>query len=90
MTQSIWKYQIPWNLPQVIMPRGAKILTVKLKGADLCVWAVVDREAPTVTHTFHIIGTGWISTDELPVSAYLGTVQELAFVWHVFDGGEKA
>jgi hypothetical protein len=71
------------------MPSGARILHVAQSNepttSDLCIWALVDPEAPTAARTICIYGTGHPCGEE----AHIGTVEIGPFVWHVFDAGEE-
>lgn len=93
--RAIWKFPLPVDdSVDVMMPAGARVLHLELQDGPMCLWALVDTEAPIVARTFHVIGTGNPAehVTELP---YIGSVQqpfvrEVVFVWHVFDGGEAA
>lgn len=85
---TIHKFSIPLQDEQTVdMPKGARILTAQLQLGILCLWAMVDTDAPEVPHKVSIYGTGG------PVPAvtgkYVGTVQSGALVWHIFDDGEQ-
>jgi hypothetical protein len=84
----IWKFPLKLIERQVIsVPANAKALTVQmqLNGGDEIptVWMQVDPDAPTGPRTFTIVGTGHPVPDN--AGEYLGTVQELGFVWHVYE-----
>lgn len=81
----IYKYPLRLTDTQnVVMPRGARILTVQMQNAVPTLWAEVDP-TDSVGEQRHItiIGTGNGHTS--PHSLYLGTVQDGPFVWHVFE-----
>lgn len=83
---TIWKYTIEIADVQVLMlPAGARILTVQIQHGTVCAWAVVDPEALLVARKLFIVGTGH-PTDLNESDIYLGTVQQGGFVWHVFEG----
>ena len=80
----IWKYAIP-NLENVIaMPEGAKVLCVHTQRGEPQIWALVDPNAPKVTRTIHIHGTGHPVPDD--PGTYIGTIQLACggLVFHVF------
>jgi hypothetical protein len=85
---TIWKYPLT-AASGLRMPRGARLLTVQVQAEDVCLWALVDPEAPMVTRTIRVFGTG--HTVKLAATdAYIGTFQLSggALVFHAFDGGE--
>lgn len=90
---TIYKYPLPVSdsiaLP---MPKGARVLTVQVQGGQPCVWAMVDVNAPTVTRTFVLRGTGHSAEGLASLAPYVGTFQLHggAFVGHLFDLGEGA
>lgn len=88
--RTIWKYRLATKDRQdVLMPQGAEILTVQVQGdGEPCLWTRVDAAAPQRYRRIVTCGTGHAAPD-LP---FIGTYQVLsgAFVWHVFDGGERA
>ena len=83
---SIWKFKLLWREVQpVLLPSGAKVLTVQFQRDDLCVWAEVDSEATPVQTFFLIVGTGNPMPDvDMKNFRYLSTVQKDGFVWHVY------
>jgi hypothetical protein len=86
----VWKFPLDpaYASPyEVRMPKGADMLTAAMQGDTLCVWAMVDPQAETVTRRFWVIGTGMsIGTGpfEQPNMRYVGTALENFLVWHVF------
>ncbi len=82
----IWKYQLDIVPEQQIqMPFGARMLTVQNQDDKICLWAIVDPTSYKVFRDISIIGTG-IEVDYNSLRGdYLGTVQILSLVWHVFE-----
>ena len=82
--KTIWKFQLTIGEPVAAMPRGAQILTVHEQYGEVCLWALVDPDAPTEDRRFHIVGTGHPSAH---LKNYIGTAQVAggALVWHVFE-----
>jgi len=81
--RTIWKFPLAIAGAQTVcMPAGAKILSVHMQDGVPCVWAIVDPDAPQRAVTFRMFGTG----HGLPAAgmAFVGTVPDRAFVWHVF------
>lgn len=88
MPQSIWKFPLSLETPQVLsMPRGAVVLTVQTQSEQPVLWALVDPDAPTEDRTFFIYGTGWEHETPVDRAAYRGTFQLRggALVFHLFE-----
>jgi hypothetical protein len=87
----IFKYDLAVTGTQMIMmPRHAKVLSVQDQNGRLCVWAKVDPHAPAdVRRRFVIVGTGHNLPIEMDSLTYLASVQQGAFVWHVFLSEEE-
>lgn len=80
----IFKYTMPTTVPgapfPVELPMGAKRLHYEAQDGRLCLWAEVYPDAPTVGYLFQWYGTGW------PVHGiHQTTLQQGAFVWHLYD-----
>jgi hypothetical protein len=86
----IWKFPLAIVDEQVIgLPKDAEILSVQFQGPQLCLWALLDTEAPKQMRLIRIIGTGNPAPDDLALWTFLGTVQQgysglPTLVWHVF------
>lgn len=87
MQKTIWKYQLNITDTQnVMMPEGAEILTAQIQnGCGLCLWALVNPEAPKQRREIEILGTG----NPAPNAnrRYISTVQMQGgnLVWHIFE-----
>jgi hypothetical protein len=84
--RTIHKYQLQVvDNQSVIMPRGARIMTVQVQRGIPSLWAEVDDQAEVEQRTILTYGTGHPLWSEL--ATYLGTYQiqngDLAF--HVFE-----
>lgn len=66
------------------MPKEATILTVQYQDNELCLWAIVNIDNPVEDRCFEIFGTGEI-IDLAAEAPYIGTVQRIGLVWHVFE-----
>lgn len=90
MSRSIWKYPFPILKSQTIdMPADAQVLTVAQQGTEFVVWALLTPTEPIEPRQFDLYGTGWDLPDER-VGRYIATVQDGAFVWHIFEpGGQR-
>lgn len=91
--RTIYKYPLELTDNQLLtLPSSARPLSVQLQGDQLCLWAEVNTGVGGLKDAvISIVGTG----HEIPRGAvhYLGTVQQAAFVWHVYAStamGERA
>lgn len=81
---SIWKYELQVTEAQVVrMPAGARILTVQVQRNVPCLWALVDEQAKREPRVFRVFGTG--APFDAADAAYVGTFQDGALVWHLFE-----
>lgn len=85
---NIWKFPLKTRSSQTIkMPHGAHALSVGVQTIDgeetICLWAIIDSNAPEEDVTFVIHGTGHEVSDR--IIEHVGTVQIRGFVWHVFQ-----
>lgn len=82
---TIWKYQLTLtDRQQVSMPPGAQILSAHLQHGLICLWAVVDgNRTERVNRDIEIFGTG----NPIPHGrrAFIGSIVQNPFVWHVFE-----
>lgn len=89
----IWKYTLELTAAQhVRMPRHAEPIAVAMQGDELVMWAIVHLcpDGKTVARKILVAGTGHPSfAEEMTPFGHIGTVQDGALVWHVFDGGEQ-
>lgn len=82
--KTIWKFPLTIaDEVSVLVPPGAKPLTVQLQGTIPYLWAIVDPDAKLVTRLKILWrGTGQpLTGDE---GAHLGTVQLAGLVFHAF------
>lgn len=88
--KTILKYPLSATWPSitrlpVLMPAGARILSVQMQSGRPYLWALVDDDAietPT-ERALAVYGTGQPIDDD--PGHYVGTFQDGVFVWHVFD-----
>ena len=82
---TIHKFQLEITFHQIIEVReGAKILHADNQNGMLCIWVMLDTNAPTVQKRFRIYGTGHSIPTDLNLT-HIGSVLMGAFVWHVFE-----
>jgi hypothetical protein len=87
MDKRILKYKLVLTDTQnLVLPAGSQILSVKVQGNDLVLYALVsDFVARQDTVEISIIGTGSPIPQEVVVySRFLDTVMQGQFVWHIF------
>jgi len=83
--RTVWKFPLRVSDVQpVTMPAGARILHVAEQFGDLCLWALVDPDAPKETRVIAICGTGHPAPDD---GRHIGSVMlhGSALVFHVFE-----
>lgn len=68
----------------LMMPRGARVLSVQVQRERPCLWALVD-ESTEARRYFKLVGTG--HEFESTGWRFLGTFQmhDGALVWHLFE-----
>jgi hypothetical protein len=85
--KTIWKFPLAVTGAQAIaMPAGARILTVQPQGDHVCLWALVESNAPTLKRHIAIVGTG-NPAPEWGDLKYIATfqLQGGALVFHAFE-----
>lgn len=83
---TIWKFPLAITDRQnVMMPAGAEILSAQMQDDRLCLWALVNPEAPKQPREIEVLGTGQPITKA--DRRYISTTQMLGgrLVWHVFE-----
>ena len=86
MMQTIYKYPLKIDDEQeVMMPKGARMLSVQLQGGRPCLWALVDPNLENEARSLLIRGTGH---DASGVGRYISTFQMDggALLFHAFEG----
>ena len=82
--KKIYKYSLELlDFQKVEMPEGFEILTAQIQNGVLCIWAIVNPENKTTKVEFEILSTGEQMEQER--RRYVGTAQDGALVWHVFQ-----
>lgn len=85
MTKQVWKYELNSVLNKLHMPVGAEILAAQVQHNVMCLWALVDVNAPKVDRIIQVVGTGQVVT-EGPVT-YIDTLMlsDGYLVFHIFE-----
>ncbi len=78
----IWKYKV--DVGTIMMPKGAKILTVQMQNDSPHMWVIVDVDAELEERVFEIHGTGH-NIRNIDEYEYIGTYIDNPFVWHLFE-----
>lgn len=71
----------------VMMPKGARVLSVQVQNGSPCLWAAVDPNELTLEERwFRIAGTGYPIQDDV-VDGFIWTIQmyDGKLVFHVFE-----
>ena len=85
--QTIWKYPVPVaDSFTILMPKGARFLTVQTQKTEPQMWALVDRDQPLEERRFHLLGTGHSDGDRA-LGQYVGTFQvaDGTLIFHLFE-----
>ena len=86
---TIWKYEFEIaDEVKISMPLGAEILSVGTQRRGfICVWALLDPNASTITRLFRVFGTG--HPFDVVMYKFWGTVTEdyngVPAAWHIFE-----
>lgn len=85
MSKQVWKFTLRGKVNTIGMPKGAQVLAVATQQGNICIWALVEPDAPVEPRHFNIYGTGLV----IPSSPgnYIGTVliHNDALMFHVFE-----
>ena len=92
MSKTIWKYTLGVDTT-LLIPKGGKILSAAGQNDDVCIWVLVDPQAPEEPRFFTVYGTGHIIPDKRFRDSSLGTMQHIgtallhnsSLVLHVFE-----
>lgn len=85
--KTIWKFPLSiTDFQKIQMPKGAKVLTAAMQGELLCLWALVDDDAPKVEAAFWVLGTGNPIDHPKNIGEHIATVPMHGgmLIWHVF------
>ena len=85
--KTVYKYPLEVNDEVIVMmPKGARVLSVQVQNGRPCLWAECNPDGEPVLRTFLIRGTGHPIDDEIE-KEYIGTIQmcEGSIVFHVFE-----
>ena len=88
----IWKFPLTWvaatsspEFPTIIMPKDGKILTLQVQDHIPALWVLVNPTNDHEERHFQVVGTG----HTVPDGVYVGTWQDLFYVWHLFEIGGR-
>jgi len=84
---TIWKYKLEIKGTQeIMMPRGATILSVDKQGDDICLWAMVHEFNELEPRCIELIKTGGrIQNPTACNRKFIGTVVNGSSVCHLFE-----
>lgn len=81
----VFKYAVKLaDVLEIDFPVGAKILLVEPRGlsSEVCIWALVDEDAPEEERMFLCLGTG----QPVPTGVtHVASWQAPPCVWHLFE-----
>ncbi len=82
----IHKYKILASGRSVFLdlPKNFEIISAKIKGKDIFVWAVIDEKEPIIKQEFMVIGTGWPFEDRMKFKFIDTVILEYGLVFHIF------
>ena len=82
----IYKYQITDSLNEIVMPKGAHVLSFQYRAQDqmFVLWALIDPTVQLETRKFHMVMTGE-QFDHQPNYKYIETTQAGPIVAHLFE-----
>jgi len=88
MEKRIWKYQLEVvDVQNILMPKGAEILTIQVQYGEPCLWALVDPKEEVEKRTIEIFGTGNPISVDMEMRKYISTFNLLdgGLVFHAFE-----
>lgn len=86
MRQAVWKFPVPvGDHIEIIMPTGARVLTVQAQNDEPHIWAMCNPLAPLEPRRFQVLATGENTYSDL--GPFVGTFQLNggALVFHLFE-----
>jgi hypothetical protein len=84
--RTVYKYPLKLVETQTIeMPRQCAMLTVQIQAGEICLWAEVVLDGKVEARTIRLVGTGNPMPEGTVYLAYIGTVQMLPYVWHIYE-----
>jgi hypothetical protein len=89
--KTVWKYSLHMTnnkmLCELAMPRGARILHTETWDQFICMWALVETDAPFENRFFRVFSTGEeIKTEaENSPAIYVGSASKFDYILHVFE-----
>jgi hypothetical protein len=88
MPRCVWKFPLEHRHTIVLMPKGAKVLTVHEQHGKIGLWAEVDPYADHEKREFIRVPTGG-NQDITDHHRYIGTVflEGGKLVWHIYEVG---
>lgn len=82
--EQIWKYELSEPMMLIMMPQYALLLSVKLQGDKVCLWAMGDPCAKKTARRIHTYGTGRVITNP-EMLHFIDTIFIDELVFHVFE-----
>lgn len=82
--KKILKYALKIGITTFTVYDKSDILTVQMQHGKPTLWLLSDEQTGFTERSFNVYGTGHL-INMAEVIAYVGTVQDDLFVWHVFE-----
>ena len=83
--KTIHKYQMKKFMDPIMMPEGAEILSIQIQRLTICIWAMVNDEAPIKQRDIYMFGTYQILPKDMSEYKYITTLQVGELIWHFFE-----
>lgn len=85
--QEVHKYPLGIeDIQTVLMPKGAKIISVQPQNGKPTIWAQVDSNlSPTELRYFLIVATGQKFEHDVIKDIHIGTCVIGSYVWHIYE-----
>lgn len=88
--ETVFKYSLPEvGANGLELPKGAKVISADVQGQMICLWAIVNPEAPKETRQFVVAPTG-NGVDVTGLDFIQTTFTVNGLVWHVFEDNREA
>ena len=90
MIHRLYKYPMTLQSDQFVdMPRGAQVISANIQpGQGMFCWAIVDTDAPIVSHLFAVLATGDKCGIEIRTAHFVNAIYDGPYAWHVFSLGD--
>ena len=83
--KQVWKFEVS-PATRIQIPEDAQVLSAKFQNGRICIWVLVDPDAPIVKREFEVYGTGHPIQDADDLR-FIDTVlvDNGQLIYHVFE-----